>query len=58
MVFSAIMHAYCYLFRRNSSEVKDCLVVAVRPNQSRAAWSVSVLRGTLATKARLHGERG
>ena len=50
------MHAYRYLFRRYSSEVKDCPVVAVCSGQSRAAWSVSVFRRTLATKARLQGK--
>lgn len=45
---------YCYLFRRNSSEVKDCPVVAVGSDQSRAARSIGVFRGTLAANARLY----
>lgn len=48
-------HTYCYLFSRYSSEVKDCPVVAVCSDQSRAAWSVGVFRGTLAAKTRLYG---
>ena len=47
-------HAYCYLFRRYSSEVKDCLVIAIGSGQSRAARSVCVFRRTLAANARLY----